>query len=433
MLTKKARSLKWLVPIIVLVGGGVAVWQGVRWFNPPEVESSQERKFPPVPVETAILTQGEAVRKVTLLGQVEASERATIRAQVDGIVKQVPVKVGDRVESNQIIAMLDDSDQKLALLEAEARLAQEKSRLERLQVGTRQEIIEQRQAELNAAIARTKEAQDNLKRISQLTEEGALSERDLVQAEADAATALSEQIRIQAQLSEAEAGPTPEEIAAQKAVVQAVEVEIEQAKLDLTRTVIKADFPAIVESRQVSAGDYLESGDPLITVINNQALDIFLEVPERLIGQIQLGQVVNLSARALPDWQQTATVEAVVQATETATRRQIVRLSLNNPPLELLPGMSVQANLELPVESEQPVFIVSRDALTRRNDQWLVFTVRENTAQSYTVEMLADMGKTIAITHPDLQPGNPVVVIGSDALRDGSEVRIVKQQTDELN
>lgn len=425
MLTKKNSSLKWLISIILLISGGLTIWYSTKWLESPKAESSEQRKFPPRPVEIEKLTNGEAIRKLSLLGQVEASNRATIRSQVDGIVEQVMVKVGDRVTVGQSLAQLDNRDQQLAVLEAQARLAQEQSRLDRLEIGTRNEIINQRKAELAAALAREEEAEDNLRRISQLTQQGALSERDLVQAQTSAMATRNERLRLEALLSEAETGPTPEEIAAQRAVVQSAAVAVEQAQLDLERTTITADFSGVVQSRQVNPGDYVESSDALITLMNNETLDIYVEVPERLIGQIEPGQIVELTTRALPDWQQKAQVEAVVQATEAATRRQIVRLAIDNPPSGLLPGMAVQANLELSVGDDEEMFVVSRDALTKKDDQWFIFIVEENQAKQYAVEVKSDMGEQIAISNPQLQAGQQIVTTGSEGLRDGADVKIV--------
>jgi len=60
----------------------------------------QRPAIPPRPVETIAITQGEAVRRITLLGQIEASETATVRTQTDGLVHSVLVQSGDRVTWN---------------------------------------------------------------------------------------------------------------------------------------------------------------------------------------------------------------------------------------------------------------------------------------------------------------------------------------------
>jgi RND family efflux transporter MFP subunit len=502
------------------------------------------------------LQTGDTAQTVKLIGQVEASEQATIRSQVDGTVQQVLVKVGDRLTPNSTIAILDNTDQQLALREAEARLATERSELAELQAGTRIEIlsqrqaqlraamareqeardylaqtqalapklvaqrqaelqaatareqearnnlqptqelapkrIAQRQAELQSAIAREQEAQDNLERISGLVEAGVQSQRilveaqsavdraiadrlaaesgltamdsetqqDLISAQADIDTALGERLeaeaalatietenqrniagaravldaaieeklRVEAELAEATAGPRPEVIAAQQSVVRAAEAAVNQARVNLQRTEIKSPTAGVVRSRAVSGSDYVEASDPIVTLVSQEQLDIFLEVPEALSGTVGVGQSVNLTARALNGWSQTRQITAVVPATDSTSRRQLVRVSLDNPPVGLLPGMAIQADLEIPLNlaNNQNSFIVPRDALVRRGNEWLLFTVNDNQAQPLTVELLADLGENMAITHEQLQTGATIVLNGGEGLRDGSPVKIIE-------
>ncbi|MEM8676952.1 MAG: efflux RND transporter periplasmic adaptor subunit [Cyanobacteria bacterium P01_G01_bin.67] len=412
----------WLAAIILL-GGGVAWWQ----IQTPSILSTAESSIQtPLPkaVTTVALTSGSGVQQIKLLGQVEAGESATISPQIDGRVQQVLVREGDRVNAGMTLAILDDADPRLNLAEADARLAQERGNLARLKVGTRPEIIAQRQAELNATIAREAEAQDNLARVSSLTEEGALSQRALVEAQTAVNTATSEKFRVQALLAEAQAGATKEEIEAQEGLVAAAVAALEQAQLGMQRTEIKAAFSGIVQSREVDPGDYVEVSDPVMTLISDRSLDIFLELPENLSGQITPGMQVNLNARALPNWQQETTITAVVPTADATSRRQLVRVSLDNPPQGLLPGMAIQGNLAVPVEGAD-TFIVPRDALTRRRDDWLLFTVNNNQAQQFAVEMVADLGQEVVIANDELEEGQNIVITGGDGLTNSAAVKVV--------
>ena len=488
---KKSKLSGWLLVFLIL-GGGVSLWRVLIPSSVPTAQTSTQT-LPPKPVETIALTAGTGNRQVRLLGQVEAGKRATLNPQIDGTIQKVLVKEGDRVTAGMTVAILDDADSRIAQAQAKARLAQEKNNLARLQVGTRAEIIDQRRAELNAAQAREREAQENLQslivlqpdliaqrqaeleaarvreqeaednqqRIQSLSLEGALSQRALVEAKsaADAArserlraqaalsaqetqsrqniaeartrldNAKSERLRIAAVLAEAQAGFTREEIAAQQGVVAAAQAAVEQSELTLERTKIKAAFSGIVQSRDVDPGDYVEVSDPILTLVSDRSLDIFLEIPETLSGRVVQGMMVNLAARALPNWQKSTAITAVVPVADTASRRQLVRVSLDNPPQGLLPGMAIQAHLAVPVENDN-TFIVPRDALTRRGDQWLLFRVNENQAQQIVVEMVADLGQEVVIANPQLQEGEAIVVRGGDGLRDSAVVKVVNSSVD---
>ena len=336
----------WLMAIL-LVGGGVALGKFLTPASLPTAQPSTPATLSR-PVETIALASGSANRQVKLLGQVEAGKTANLSSQVDGRVEQVLVREGDRVSSGMAIAILDDADSRLALAEAQARLAQEKGNLARLQVGTRPEIIAQRQAELDAAKARELEAQDNFDRVASLIEEGALSRRALVEARAAADAATSERFRVEALLAEAQAGPTKEEIEAQQGLVAAAQAVVRQAQLEVERTQVKAAFSGIVQSRDVDPGDYVEVSDPILTIVSDRSLDIFLEVPESLSGQVATGMRVKLNARALPNWQQETTITAVIPDVTRSPSRTITRSTLPSTcelKVEISPASTCPSNL----------------------------------------------------------------------------------------
>ncbi|NEQ97815.1 MAG: efflux RND transporter periplasmic adaptor subunit [Cyanothece sp. SIO2G6] len=473
---------------VALLGTGWAAWSIVTGQGQGTQTAPAVAALPPRPVEAKRLQAGTATQTLELIGDVEAADQATVRAQTSGTVKQVWVEVGDSITPGQPLAHLDTADQEIALAEAYAVLAAARSDLERLETGTRPEIIAQRQAELRAAQAREQEARinvlnveallpdlmaqrqaevemakaaeveanDNLERVRRLSTEGALSQRDLIEAQARATvatsdrlratstlaiqrtenqqslararasldTAISERLRITALLAEATTGPRQEEIAAQRGLVQAAESAVDQAELALERAVITTDVSGVVSDRPINVGDYVDLNRDIATVVNRDRLDIFLDVPERYSGQVEPGTAIALSASALPNWTGEATVTGVVPTTDSASRRQRIRVRLNEVPDRLLPGMAITGHLEIPAPEAQ--FVVSRDALTRRLDQWVVFVVDETEqAQEIPVDLITDMGQEVAIASPNLSPGQTLVTKGGDGLRDGAPLQII--------
>ncbi|HOW62598.1 MAG TPA: efflux RND transporter periplasmic adaptor subunit [Candidatus Contendobacter sp.] len=396
------------------------LWRPAVW---PAQPPAAVQAPPPRPVETVPLAEGTGIRSVLLIGQVESSQQATIRAQTSGIVQDIRVQPGDRITPGALLAVLDDTDQKLALARAQAQLAEARSQLARLEAGTRREIIARRQAELRSAQAREKEASDNLKRASESVRKGAITERALVEAKAAVDDAAGTRASAEAALAEAEAGPLPEEIAAQRANVAAAQAAVHQAQLAVERTRIKAQSSAVVQTRLVSQGDYVQINAPIVTLIASDRLEVFLALPEDLSGRILPGMPVELSARALPNWRQSLPITGVIPAADAASRRQLIRIELDPAPPGLLAGMAVAGKLDIPLNT--PAFVISRDALTLRRDQWFVFAVADGKARQTQVQLVADMGETVAIYNDALRPGQDIVVRGGDGLRDGAAVKIV--------
>jgi HlyD family secretion protein len=407
-----------------LVGVGVLVWQ---WLVPSlslsKTVAAPQKTISPRAVETISLQTGSGTKTIQLLGQVESTDRSTVKAQTGGVIELISVQPGDRVRVGQTIAILDDSEQQLDLSQAEAELAQERSNLARLEVGTRSEIIAQRQAAVTSAKAREKEAIDNLKRTSNLVKQGALSQRSLVEANAEVDEIEGNRLEAEALLAEAVSGPIREEIEAQRSRLNAAIARVDRAKLNRQRTQIIANTTGVVETRHVSQGDFLETSDQVITLIGDDRLDIFLELPEDLGSKVSVGMTIELTARALPQWKQRSTITAIVPSADQVSRRQRIRIGLNNPPSGLLSGMAISGNLFIP--SNDSGFLVSRDVLTRRQDKWFVFAIENGKAKQYEVEMVSDLGETVVITSDRLRSGQNIVIRGGDSLQDGSVVKVV--------
>lgn len=412
--------------LFLLLPAGLIIWRIV----PTDITTSapvkpESNSPPPRPIETTTLVRGTAERQVSLLGQVEATQQSTLRSQTSGIVEKILVQPGDTVKAGMVIAILDDSDQQLAIAQARAQLAQQKSNLARLEVGTRPEIIAQRRAGVTSALAREKEAQDNLGRIVALVKEGALSQRALVEAQARLDESRGERLEAEAELAEAKAGPIQEEIEAQRANVALAQAQLDQAELAQRRTRIIAPQGGVVQTRSVSSGDLVQSSSPIVTLVASERLDVFLELPEELSGKVVPGMPIQLTSRVLPQWRKQTTITAVVPSADSLSRRQRIRVQIDNPPPGLLPGMAIAGSLSLP--SQRSGFLVSRDALTRRENKWFIFTLVGDQVQQIEVEMIADSGESVAIAHPDLAAGQEIVLRGGDALQDGARVKIVNR------
>ncbi|MBD2018884.1 efflux RND transporter periplasmic adaptor subunit, partial [Leptolyngbya sp. FACHB-36] len=200
--------------------------------------------------------------------------------------------------------------------------------------------------------------------------------------------------------------------------------EVNQARLTQLRTQVKATSAGVVDRRVVSRGDYVESNGEIVSLIAGDRLDIFLELPEDLTGRVTAGMPIQLTSRALPQWKQRTTITAVVPAAEASSRRQRVRVRLENAGQRLLPGMAIAGTLEMPADRRS--FVVSRDVLTQRQNQWFVFAIEAGKAKQVPVELVTDMGERVAIYSNALRTGQEIVLRGSDGLRDSAPVKVVQ-------
>ena len=107
---------------------------------------------------------------------------------------------------------------------------------------------------------------------------------------------------------------------------------------------------------------------------------------------------------------------------DLASRNRTVVVPLKTPPAGYTPGLAVEARFG--VGTLAGAIIVSKDALTRNGDRWVVFRVANGKAQQVGVTILGEDGLRVAVSG-GLRLGDAVVVIGNEALFPNAPVNVV--------
>ena len=227
---------------------------------------------------------------------------AAIAPRISGQVAAVPVDDNDVVKAGQVLATLDPRDNETALASAEAAVARDRSHLDEISatVSRQPSIIEEQQAAVVSARARLAFAQDNARRYGNLAATGAGTTQEHQQADStlqqgqaslDGAEASLEAARRQLDVLEAQRS-------AVEATVKADEAQLEQAKLNLSYTQIRAPVDGMVGERSVQVGNYVSPGTTLMTVVPLDQVYIEANYREVDLLHIRSGQPVTIHVDA---------------------------------------------------------------------------------------------------------------------------------------
>jgi membrane fusion protein (multidrug efflux system) len=246
---------------------------------------------------------------------------ATIAPRISGQIATVPVDDNDVVKAGQVLATLDPRDNETALASAEAAVARDRSQLDEISrtVSRQPSIIEEQQAAVAAARAKLAFAQDDARRYGNLAATGAGTTQERQQADTtlqqgqdslDSAEASLDAARRQldvlnAQRSAAEAG------------VKADEAQLEQARLNLSYTQIKAPIDGMVGERSVQVGNYVGPGTTLMTVVPLDQVYLEANYLEVDLLHVRGGQPVTIHLDAY-DIDLKGTVDSVPPASGAA-------------------------------------------------------------------------------------------------------------------
>jgi membrane fusion protein, multidrug efflux system len=297
------------------------------------------------------------------------ADKVTVAPKVAGFVSAVHVTDNQPVKAGDVIATIDDADYKVAIAEAQADLDKSVAQLEgykaavvqqQAQVETSRADIMNAEAALTFAQQEAARSEDLLNRGAGTTQRAQQTRSDLLQRQGTLAKSRSALVAAEKQVI------TYEALAKSAiATIAGAQAKLDQAKLNLSYTTIRAPIDGVVGDRSVRVGQLVQAGINLLTVVP-MGRDIYLlaNFKETQIGRMTQGQPVTFTVDAFGNHEFRGKVESFSPGTgaqfallppENATgnftkivQRIPVKIRLADDPLlaQLRPGLSVEATVE---------------------------------------------------------------------------------------
>lgn len=360
-------------------------------------------------------SRGELRQSVVASGKVRSPQRVELTSQITGRVTQIPVREGQSVEAGQLLIQLDDAEWRATLAQAKASLQQSELRLAQLQQ-LAQPLATQskRQAEANLLQAKQRFAQ-----TSELVAKGFYSKNQLDDAQRNLDVAESQRQSSELQLRSNQIGGSDQRLA-QVAVVQArASLDIAQSRLNYTQ--ITTPVTGIVLTRNVEPGITIQPGKLLMTLSPSGATELVVQIDEKNLALLHLGQKALASADAYPDRRFAAEITFISPAVDPLRGSVEIRLRVTEAPEYLRQEMTVSVDIETARRAD--ALMVPSDAIrdAGSNQPW-VLVVRDGSAQRQVVKLgVRSEGKMEILE--GLAPGDLLVPAKNISIREGSRVR----------
>jgi len=327
------------------------------------------------PVRSVTIAKSEGGNTIALSGRIASEDEVAVAFRIPGRLIERTVNVGDRVRPGQVIARLEQMNERNQLLSA--------------------------QAALNAANADLVRARDEFTRQSSLIDEG---------------------FTTRAQLDQATAG-----FRAAEAQVKSATAQVSMAQDLVGFTVLTADAAGAVVARGAEPGEVVQAGQMVVRIAKDGGVDAVFEVP---------AQIVRIAARDRPvtvaltdDAQVTATgrVREVDPQADPVTGTFTVKVGLENPPAGMLLGSIVSGRVTI---EGDPLIVVPSSALatTEGNPALWVVDPATSTVALRPIRIARHEPDSVVVAE-GLAPGDTVVTAGVQTLRAGQKVRILGEGT----
>lgn len=348
------------IVLLILVLAGIGA--GVAYFTNPG--DGGDVTFLTAPIE-----RGNLVTTTTSTGTIEAVVMVEVGSQLSGQIEELFADFNDEVQRGQAIARLDQQSFKAKVREASAALA-----IADAGVRMQEAAIEAARGNLARATARKKvfeaqvagarvalqKAERDLVRAETLRSKGATSESVLEDARAE-----RDSVAIDLRSTEAEQAVHEQVIAIARANLQKAEAELpnargvvlrnqavlQQAEVQLERTVIRSPIDGVVIGRNIDRGQTVAASleaPTLFTIAQDlRQMELHARIDEADIGRIQLGQRTSFSVDSYPRRIFAGKVTQIRKAPQVMKNVVVytVLISTENPDLALLPGMTAIAQI----------------------------------------------------------------------------------------
>jgi RND family efflux transporter MFP subunit len=339
-------------------------------------------------------------------GYIVARRLATVASKTIGRVMEVLIEEGQRVEKDQIIARLDDSNARAALEQARASLAQA-------------------EANLQAAQVAFDDAKPIYKRNEQQIAAGVISAQTFDSARA-AYNAAEADLNVRMRgVALARAG-----------------VEVAQRNLD--DTVVRAPFAGVVTVKAAQAGEIVSPSSAgggftrtgLGTIVDMESLEVEVDVSENFINRVRPAQPATIKLNAYPDWEIPAQVIAVIPTADRSKATVKVRVGFKERDPRILPDMGARVSFLSEAAPQQgdsapaPVsaVVIPPDAVQASGDTGTVFIINGDDTVERRVVRLGARTSDGQLVLSGLPGGSRVAASNLAALSDGAKIHVVTQE-----
>lgn len=363
-----SRGRLWLLAIVLVIVAVVSYQQYVKR-HPKVVGGTSD--VVNVGQEGILVVKSAEIRiGPSISGTMTPQEEATLRSEMSGPVVQTYVEQGQPVKRGQPLARIDDTSIREAMLSAQSAA---------------------RSAQLSLDNAKR-----DAERQQRLETAGAVAPRDVEAAQRTLASA-------QAAMADAQSRLTA-------------------AQQQLTKTTFRAPFDGLVSERPVNAGDVVQPGTAIATVVNPASMRLEGSVPAEQLSSLKIGTPVIFTVNGYGTQTFTGRIDRINPTADPTTRQVRVYVTIPNEKSTLVGGLFADGRVA--TESRQGI-MVPTTAVDERGISPLALRVRSDTVESVPVQLgIRDNASDRVEIRSGVSVGDTLLANAAQGLAPGTRVRI---------
>lgn len=403
----KAILVAGCVLLTLAIGGWFAAPTISRWSQAQESVSGER-------LRTAVVTQGDFVRDISVQGRVVAAVSPTLYATQSGTIT-FEVESGDSVHSGQTIATIDSPELQNQLLQEQARLSSLHVELERQRITSRQEQLQSQKEEDSAAIA-LKAAQREMSRAETAFTQGAMTAVDYEKAQDDLQTA---QLMHKHSLldTELDAERLEFELQTRKLDVQQQDLLVNDLRRQVEELIIASPVSGIVGNLAVDQKTNVAKNQPVLSVVDLSAFEVEVQISESYADDLAIGMQAEVRAGS-----QTYDSTLVAVSPEIISNQVTGRVRFNEKVPEGL-RQNQRLTTRVLLEEKFDVTMVQRGQFFDSGNGRIAYVVEDGMARRRSITAGVTSLGSIEILQ-GLAPGETIVISSTDLFNSAEAVLI---------
>jgi len=387
--------------------------------------SSTEPKQKTLAVDVAVAKKGSLKQEIQYVGTTFPIREVSLRSRIDGQLLNLNVDVGDRVEQGQVLALIDDSISKAAVLEANAELEALRSDVTSLQADVNAGLTQVKQSK-----TALRQAQSDLARSNQLFEVGGVTQQSAEQAQNTVDNAQQALESAQQQVVNRSSA-----VEAAQRRIRAQEALVAQEQQRESFAAITSPVTGSVLTKLLEPGDLAQVGDEVLQLGDFSQIQVELQISELELSTIRVGQKARVQLDAFPEQTFTGKVTQISLVADATTR--LVPVEVTIPNLDARIGRGLLARVSFSRQAKELVVIPETATQISLNpaqeisddsvDTATIFILKEESEQAIVSARdvkLGDRANSLVEIRSGLKPGERFVVHSSGNLKDGDQVRL---------
>jgi multidrug resistance efflux pump len=281
-----------------------------------------------------------------MAGKVDATTQAAVTAKITARVARINVDVGSRVKQGDPLIILDTSDIRAQLRQAEAAVSTAQANLSKILAGSRENQISQAQANLEGATISYRNSKKSYDRIKELYQQEAVPLLQFESAQTQLAAAEAQYKSAQQQLDMLKQGETKETVNISESQLKQAQAALGVTKTQLSNGTILAPISGTVTAKNINVGELVSPGVALVSIVNNDHLCVDAYLPASLIGKVKQGQRVIVKVSEIPGKKFDGEIAVVNSVVNSLSKNVLVKVVLSTADPGLKPGMFAEIALK---------------------------------------------------------------------------------------